>query len=83
MLELADFYNITLTSRNAKKCVVKDELHRKWVEAGTFTEKTVEQGIEAVTCMGAMSDISSSVSSKNESFLDPQITLRLKENWKA
>ncbi len=69
MLELADFSNITLTSRNSKKCVVKDELHRKWVEAGTFTEKTVEQGIEAVTGMGAMSDISSSVSSENkESF---------------
>ncbi len=80
LLELADFYNITLTSRNAKKCVVKDELHRKLVEAGIFTERTVEQGIESVTGMEAVSDISSSVSSgKKESFLDPQITLRLKE----
>ncbi len=80
LLELADFYNITLTSRNAKKSVVKDELCRKLVEAGTSTEVTVEQGIEAVTGMKAMSDISSSVSSeKKESFLDPQITLRLKE----
>ncbi len=69
MLELADFYNITLTSRNAKKSVVKDELCRKSVEAGTFTEVTVEQGIGAVTGMKAMSDISSSVSSeKKESF---------------
>ncbi len=80
LLELADSYNITLTSRNAKKSVVKDELCRKLVEAGTSTEVTVEQGIGAVTGMKAMSDISSSVSSeKKESFLDPQITLRLKE----
>ncbi len=32
LLELGDFYNITLTSRNAKKCVIKNE-------AGTFTEQ--------------------------------------------
>lgn len=29
LLELADFYNIKLTSRNAKKGVIKDELYRK------------------------------------------------------
>ncbi len=80
LLELVDFYNITLTSRKAKKCVIKDELHCKLVEAGTFTGQTVEQGIEAVTGMEAMSDISSSVSiGKKESFLDPQVTLQLKQ----
>ncbi len=68
LLELADFYNITLTSRKAKKCVVKDELHRKLVEVGTFTGQTVEQGIEAVTGMEAMSDIASSVSSGKKDF---------------
>ncbi len=60
--------------------MVKDELQCKLVEAGTFTGQTVEQGIEAVTGMEAMSDISSSVSSgKKESFLDPQVTLQLKQ----
>ncbi len=55
-------------------------LHCKLVEAGTFTGQTVEQGIEAVTGMEAMSDISSSVSiGKKESFLDTQVTLQLKQ----
>lgn len=80
LLELADFYNITLTSRSAKKGVVKDELYRKLVEVGTFTERIVEQGIEAVTDMEAVSDISGSVSGiEKVSSLDPKITLRLKE----
>lgn len=79
LIVIAEFFNV-LISKEQRKHLIKDELYGKLVEMGILPERMVAGGPELETDGEAASDGADSVSDrKSTQFVDPEVTIRLKE----